>query len=163
MSKHIAIALLVVVAPVAFGCSGATTSPPAPASAEPAPVEEEPTEPAPEGLEAFTEAEIQTLFDRRCVKCHGPSNALLDLSAPFTRETVGIATNTGGGQRGFCASSEHGTRIVPGDRAASLLWHKVKGSHDCGSPMPYDKGNKKLSATELERLGLWIDGLAKNE
>jgi len=49
--------------------------------------------------------------------------------------------------------------IAPGDRAASLLWHKVKGTQDCGSPMPYDKGNKPLDANELERLGLYIDQL----
>ncbi|MBX3223645.1 MAG: hypothetical protein KF795_24245 [Labilithrix sp.] len=112
-------------------------------------------------LEPYTEAEIQALFDKRCVKCHDATNSLLDLSAPFTRGTVGVATNTGGGPRGFCASSEHATRIVPGDREASLVWHKVKGTHDCGSEMPFDKGNKKLSATELERFGLWIDRLTR--
>lgn len=139
-----------------------TSSPPS----DPAPVDEGDEEGTgevvpPANLEPYTQAEVQKLFDARCVKCHGPMNALLDLSAPFTRATVGIATNAGQ-ERGFCASSKYVTRIVPGDREASLLWHKVKGTHDCGSEMPYDKGNKKLSATELERLGLWIDGLPKD-
>ncbi|MCW5833829.1 MAG: hypothetical protein KIS78_15605, partial [Labilithrix sp.] len=117
-----------------------------------APEPEEETPPA--SLEPYSEADVQALFDERCVTCHDATNALLDLSAPFTRATVGVATNTGGGARGFCASSEHVTRIVPGDREASLVWHKVKGTHDCGSEMPFDKGNKKLDATELERFGL---------
>ena len=120
------------------------------------------TDTPPTDVEPYTEAEVQALFDERCVKCHGPTNGLLDLSAPFTRETVGVATNAGQ-KRGFCASSAYVRRIVPGDREASLLWHKVKGTQDCGSPMPYDKGNQKLDATELERLGLWIDGLTKAE
>ena len=119
-------------------------------------------EPPPANLEPYTQAEVQKLFDARCLRCHGSRNALLDLSTPFTCETVGIATNAGQ-ERGFCASSKYVTRIVPGDREASLLWHKVKGTHDCGSEMPYDKGNKKLNATELERLGLWIDGLPKQD
>jgi len=143
---------------VLVACSS-TTVIPAPEAAEPAsPVEDE-QEPLPD-LEPFTDDEVQALFDQRCLKCHGSDNALLDLSSPFTRETVGVATNSGQ-ERGFCESSSYVTRIVAGDREASLLWHKVKGTHDCGSRMPYDKGNKKLDATELERLGLWIDNLAK--
>lgn len=151
----------------AAACTTKTVTPP-PASDEPAPSADAETETEtgneapPADLEPFTEAEVQALFDERCLKCHDSTNTLLDLSKPFTRETVGVATNAGQ-KKGFCASSQYTTRIVPGDRAASLLWHKVKGTQDCGSRMPYDKGNKKLDATELERLGLWIDGLAKTE
>lgn len=146
------------------GCTTTTVTSP-PAATEPAPPSESETEAEddapPANLEPYTEAEVQALFDARCLKCHGSTNGLLDLSAPFTRETVGVATNAGQ-KKGFCASSEYVTRIVPGDREASLLWHKVNGTHDCGSRMPYDKGNKKLDATERERVGLWIDGLKTN-
>ena len=146
------------------GCTTRTVTS-SPEATEPAPTSESDTEAEDDaslaGLEPYTEAEVQALFDERCLKCHGSTNGLLDLSAPFTRETVGVATNAGQ-KKGFCASSEYVTRIVPGDRQASLLWHKVKGTHDCGSHMPYDKGNKKLDAEELERLGLWIDGLKTN-
>jgi hypothetical protein len=155
---------LVVTALGALGACTSSTSTPAPAPTDPPATEEAPSgesDPAPANLEPFTQDEIQALFDERCLRCHGPSNALLDLSAPFTRETVGVATNEGQ-KRGFCESSAYKTRIVPGDREASLLWHKVKGTQDCGSRMPYDKGDKKLDATELERLGLWIDGLSSN-
>ena len=161
------LALAFVLAALAACTTTTVTSPP---PSEPAPDageegDEEGTgtgeEAPPANLEPYTQAEVQKLFDARCLRCHGAKNALLDLSAPFTRETVGIATNAGQ-ERGFCASSKYVTRIVPGDREASLLWHKVKGTHDCGSEMPYDKGNKKLTATELERLGLWIDGLPKD-
>lgn len=161
MSKphHLLFALAVA---ASAGCTTRTITS-SPAATEPAPSSEPETEAEddapPAGLEPYTEAEVQALFDDRCLKCHGSTNGLLDLSTPFTRETVGVATNAGQ-KKGFCAGSEYVTRIVPGDRQASLLWHKVKGTHDCGSQMPYDKGNKKLDATELERLGLWIDGLA---
>ena len=50
-------------------------------------------------------------------------------------------------------------RLIVQTRRHDVLWHKVKGTQDCGSPMPYDRGNKKLDATELERLGLYIDSL----
>lgn len=149
----------------AAACSSETTTttapPPAATTTNEAPAEE-PAAPAEEVVPAdvapFTEAEVQAIFDARCVKCHDSDNALLDLSKPFTRETIGVATNAGQ-KRGFCANSEYVTRIVPGDRNASLLFHKVKGTQDCGSRMPYDKGNPKLTATEVERLGRYIDGL----
>ena len=165
--NKLATLVLAVAFATALGCTtDVVTSPPPSTEPTPAPEGETGTETEddlpPEGLEPYTEAEVQALFDERCSKCHDSTNALLDLSAPFTRETVGVATNAGQ-TKGFCASSEYTTRIVPGDREASLLWHKVKGTQDCGSPMPYDKGNQKLDATELERFGLWIDGLAKTE
>ena len=165
MSKLLPSGLALAFALVA--CTTTTvTSPPSdpapPAASEEGDEDGTAEEAPPANLEPYTQAEVQALFDARCLKCHGPTNALLDLSAPFTRATVGIETNAGASEgRGFCASSKYVTRIVPGDRGASLLWHKVKRTHDCGSEMPFDKGNKKLNPAELERLGLWIDGLAK--
>jgi hypothetical protein len=84
----------------------------------------------------------------------------VNLTEPFTKDTVGVRTGGATGRTICGRGSEHTVRIKPGDREASLLWHKVKGTQDCGDQMPYDKGNKPLDATELERLGLYIDGLA---
>lgn len=141
-------------------CSSATTSPTA--SGTPAtstsPDETATAEPAAD-LTAYSQAEVQALFDSRCVKCHGARSANVDLSAPFTKNTVGVATGGPSGATVCGRGSDIAVRIKPGDRAASLLWHKVKGTQDCGSPMPYDKGNRPLDANELERLGLYIDQL----
>ena len=105
---------------------------------------------------------MQQLFDARCVRCHDARSTNLDLSAPFVEATVGVKK---GGPEGVTKCGKHsafGVLIVPGDRAASLLFHKVAGTQDCGDPMPYDRDGKKLDATELDRLGLYIDGLPKN-
>ena len=119
-----------------------------------------PDESAPK-LTAYTPAEVQALFDARCVKCHDSRSTTLDLSAPFAEATIGVRAGSTAGKTVCGSDSRFSMRIQPGNREASLLWHKVKGTQDCGSPMPYDKGNAPLGATELERLGLYIDGLAK--
>ncbi len=87
---------------------------------------------------------------------------MLDLSAPFTKTTLGVATNPDP-DAGACSTSRYVTRIVPGDRDASLVWHKVNNTQDCGKLMPSQTGAKHLDATELERFGLWIDGLPKSD
>jgi hypothetical protein len=142
------------------GCSAATTAPtPAPAPASTTPTDPVVPEDPPKAA-AYTEAEVQALFDDRCVRCHDATNANIDLSAPFTKTTIGVATG-GATKQTLCAkTTAYTVRIVPGSREKSLLWHKVNGTQDCGSPMPYDKGSTPLSATELERLGAYIDGLA---
>jgi hypothetical protein len=148
---------------LAAACSSTTTapatgSPPAPSTSptEPGPDEASPDETA---LTPFTEAEVQKIFDVRCVKCHDATSPNVDLSTPFTADTVNVKTGGPSGKTICGRSSDYVLRIKPGDRQASLLWHKVAGTQDCGSPMPYDKSNKPFSATEVERLGLYIDRL----
>lgn len=112
-------------------------------------------------LTAYTEAEVQKLFDTRCTKCHDATSPNVDLSAPFTKDTVGVKVGGATGKTICGRSSELEFRIKPGDRNASLLWHKVKGTQDCGSPMPFNPGDKPLDASQVERLGLYIDALPK--
>lgn len=153
MLARVALPLFVVL--TACASPAGTTGAPAPAaSSEPSAEgtgEEDTAPPA----AAFTEAEVQDLFDTKCVRCHASNNALLDLSS-FAASTVGVAT---AGGRAECADSKYRVRVAPGDRSASLLWHKVNGTQDCGDRMP--PSGPRLSAGELERLGLYIDGLAK--
>jgi hypothetical protein len=155
-----------VLAALALGCSSATTpvtssgAPAASSSTPTDPMVDPPVDTAPT-VAAYTQAEVQKLFDARCVRCHDAKSASLDLSAPFTEATVGVRPGSTASATVCGKDSKMTARIVPGDREASLLWHKVKGTQDCGSPMPYDKGDPRLDATELERLGLYIDGLAK--
>ena len=152
---------------LAVGCSSATT--PVTGTGTSGASSTTPTEPGvdapPEegspALAAYTQAEVQKLFDARCVKCHDAKSTSLDLSAPFTEATIGVRPGSTAGKTVCGTDSRMVARIVPGDREASLLWHKVKGTQDCGKAMPYDTGNKALSATELERLGLYIDQLGK--
>lgn len=138
-------------------CTSSTTTTPAPA---PASTSETPADGANGGetsgtTGAFTEAEVQDLFDTKCVRCHAKNNTLLDLSS-FAKSTVGVAT---AGGRAECADSKYRVRIVAGDRNASLLWHKVSGTQDCGDRMP--PSGPRLTADEVERLGLFIDALAQ--
>lgn len=157
--------LLAATLALTVACSSATT--PSTPTGTPTPSSTSPTDPGvdppvdgPQKLAAYTEAEVQQLFDARCVRCHDARSATLDLSSPFTATTVSVRTGGETGKTACAGVSDFTTRIKPGDREASLLWHKVKGTQDCGKPMPYDAQGKKLDATELERLGLYIDGLA---
>lgn len=110
---------------------------------------------------AYTEAQVQALFDSKCVKCHD-GRSELDLREPFVETTVGVATGGANGKT-ECGKqgSKYGVRIKPGDRAGSLLWHKVSGTQDCGRKMPYDADNAPLDKTQLERLGGYIDALPR--
>jgi hypothetical protein len=159
------LAILAVLAALTAACSSTTTSPTttSPPATSTSPTEPGDDPPAPDTTQvtAYTEAEVQKLFDSRCVRCHDATSSNVDLSKPFTEATVNVKTGGPSGKTICGRSSDYAFRIKPGDREGSLLWHKVKGTQDCGSPMPYDKGSKPLDATELERLGLYIDGLAK--
>lgn len=139
-------------------CSSTTTTPGTGTGTgtEPeTPTEEEPaaTEPA----VAFTDSEVQEVFGKKCVRCHAGATTVLDLRS-FKSTTIGVPASTS--SKAECADSRTPTRIVPGDRNASLLWQKVKGTEDCGDPMPPPSKGTKLTPTELERLGLYIDGLS---
>jgi hypothetical protein len=164
MNLRFAFASCVVLCALALGCSSTTA--PVTGGGGPAASSTAPTDPAvdPPGdgtptRTAYTQAEVQKLFDARCVKCHDARSKSLDLSAPFTEATIGVRPGSTAGETVCGTDSRMTARIVPGDHDASLLWHKVAGTQDCGSPMPYDKGNKPLDAIEIERLGLYIDGL----
>ena len=155
---------LAALAALAVGCSSATApvtgtgAPTASSTAPTGPAVDPPADGTPTPT-AYTQAEVQGLFDARCVKCHDARSKSLDLSAPFTEATIGVRPGSTAGKTVCGTDGRMTARIVPGDRDASLLWHKVAGTQDCGDRMPYDKGNKQLDAAELERLGLYIDGL----
>jgi hypothetical protein len=144
---------------IVVACSDATTATAPPvtddgSSAHDAGAEEE----APARV-AFTADEVQDLFNVRCVRCHAGNHPVLDLSGSFAERTIGVSTSTGMGAE--CEDSKYGVLIVAGDREASLLWHKVNGTQDCGDVMPPVGKGALLGAVDLERLGLFIDGLAR--
>lgn len=146
-----------------LACTSATTktSDPGPGTATgtETPAEETPAEETNEPPVAFTDSEVQELFDTKCVRCHAGAATPMDLRS-FKSTTINVQASTS--SAGECSDSANTTRIYPGDRERSLLWHKVNGTQDCGDPMPPPFRGTKLKAIELERLGLYIDGLPGN-
>ncbi len=95
-------------------------------------------------------AGIQPIFDKECVKCHGPKEkkAKLDLSAGESYKALVNAP-----------SKEVPTmvRVKPGDPDQSYLWLKLEHRSSEGVGMP--KGffsSKKLSRNELDAIKAWI-------
>ena len=79
-------------------------------------------------------AEIQPIFNSRCITCHDGDNVSgLDL-------TSYSATITG---------SNNGPVIIPGDHANSLLWQKVSSG-----VMP---PNGQLTSDQVNLIATWID------
>ncbi len=97
-------------------------------------------------------ADVQPIWDAHCTSCHGAAaNAGMDLrSTAGTAMLVGVASATYGG-----------SRVVPGDPAASVLYLKLQGDVSTGDRMPL--GGAALSAGELEKVRLWIAGGALND
>jgi hypothetical protein len=103
-------------------------------------------------VEAFTEAEVQMLFDTECDVCHmdGRRDGTLALDAPFLATTLGAMSE----------QLREMAIITAGDRQQSYLFHKVNDTHmqigGAGLRMPVETG---LCVSDIERLGLYIDAL----
>ena len=102
---------------------------------------------------AFTQAEVQTIFDARCAPCHvGGAAAGLSLAGNFKTATVGVASTELPSMK----------RIQAGSKANSYLFHKLAGTHlsvaGSGVRMP-KSGPPYLTDLEIERIGKYIDGL----
>jgi hypothetical protein len=152
---------LVASAVLLAACASSTPTP----ETGPGPGTEDATMP-PEGTEtetepatpvAYTDVEVQELLNAKCVRCHAGATTVLDLRS-FASNTIGVPSSKSG--KAECSDSKTPIIIAPGDRNGSLLWHKVTGTQDCGDPMPPPTKGVKLTATELEGLGLYIDGLS---
>ncbi len=105
--------------------------------------------PSPAG---FTQAEVQSLFNARCSPCHiGGVSGNMSLANDFTKATIGVKA----------VQAPALSRITKGDRNKSYLLHKLKGTHvgAGGSGVRMPKGGPYLSANEIERIALYIDGL----
>ena len=101
------------------------------------------------GAPSYVEG-VQPIFDRECVKCHGPKDkkAKLDLSAPESyKALVNVPSR-----------EVPATLLVkPGDPEQSYLWLKLDHRSEEGSGMP--KGffsARKLSERDLDTVRSWI-------
>ena len=89
--------------------------------------------------------QIQPLFAKKCVSCHGPEKQ----KAGLRLDRKGAALKGG---------DDLGPAIVPGKSRESPLFRVVAGLED-GLEMPAE--GEKLTAAEIELLKQWIDGGAE--
>lgn len=111
-----------------------------------------PADAGPIGPAAYTKAELQTIFDDRCAPCHiDIASGTMSLANDFTTNTVGVDSTELPSMK----------RIAKGDHANSYLFHKVNGTHTTvgGSGARMPKNGTPFTATELDRLAKFIDGL----
>lgn len=106
------------------------------------------------GSEALSHAaDIRPIWDANCVTgCHAP----MGTGSSWFIVDDGIYGNLVDAE----ATQAPGTkRIVPGDRNASYLWHKLNGTQaqvgGSGTAMPPPPAT--LAAADLEKIGQWID------
>lgn len=109
----------------------------------------DPVEPRGEPRPVSYDADIQPIFDATCAfeGCHGnfPS-AALDLRAGVSHaQLVGVISV------GYAPA----VRVVPGDPAASVLYHKVAATGQFGGQMPV---GGSLAAAQIESIRRWISG-----
>lgn len=89
-------------------------------------------------------ADIQPIWDAACSGCHGRGgNGGLDL-----RVEVSYGNLVGAPAQGYA-----GTRVVPANPAASVLYLKLTGAGGVGGLMPPTGG---LDQASLDRVNTWI-------
>ncbi|HVK10714.1 MAG TPA: PSD1 and planctomycete cytochrome C domain-containing protein [Gemmataceae bacterium] len=88
--------------------------------------------------------DVQPLFTRACVECHGPA-----------KQRVGLRLDSPAGVRD---GGDSGPVIVPGKSAESRLVHALSGTNDLKIMPP--KG-PRLTPAEIARVAAWIDQGAK--
>ena len=89
-------------------------------------------------------ADIQEVFDKNCVKCHGAENP---------KEGYSLVSH-----EALMKGGEDGPAVVPGDPENSLLIHVLRGSHG-KKQMPF--GMAPLPEAEIQKVEAWIKDGAK--
>ncbi len=85
--------------------------------------------------------QIKPLLQSQCVKCHGATSQ----KGKLKLDTAAAAIKGG----------EHGTSIVPGKSADSLLVQTLEGTHTEISKMPYKR--PPLDSAQVTLIKQWID------
>lgn len=96
------------------------------------------------------ETDIKPIFDKSCVKCHGPKKQ----KAKLRLDSLEAALK----------GSKHGKDINPGDSTDSPLVHRVGHlgkMDDWMPPMKHEKENPPLTAEQVGLIRAWIDQGAK--
>ncbi len=95
-------------------------------------------------------AEIAPVFEKSCVKCHGPEKPKGKLRLDSLA--------------GVLKGGEDGKVIIPGDSAGSMLVHNIAHAGDPDDYMPPPKNKAGIGPLTPEQIGLiraWIDQGAK--
>jgi hypothetical protein len=94
-------------------------------------------------FEGDSYADVVQIFDAHCVSCHRSSGPVagLDLESDPCEAIVGVA------------SSRTDPYVVPGDREASVLWHRVADTGQFGVLMPPGS----MAEANVDTIGAWID------
>jgi mono/diheme cytochrome c family protein len=93
---------------------------------------------------------MKSLFDKSCVKCHGPEKPKAHLRMDSLE--------------GILKGGEDGKVVKPGDSAGSMLVHNVAHLGDEDDYMPPPKNKAGILPLTKEQIGLiraWIDQGAK--
>lgn len=95
-------------------------------------------------------ADIQPIFEKSCVKCHGEQKPKGHLRLDSLQ--------------GVLKGSEDGKVVIPGDSAGSMLVHNIAHVGDPDDYMPPPKNKAGIGPLSSEQIGLiraWIDQGAK--
>jgi hypothetical protein len=95
-------------------------------------------------------ADIQPVFEKSCVKCHGAEKPKAKLRLDSLPGTM--------------KGSEDGPVVKPGDSASSVLVHNIAHVGDPDMYMPPPKNKANIGPLTKEQIGLiraWIDQGAK--
>jgi cytochrome c553 len=105
-------------------------------------------------------ASVQSIFATKCVRCHDPANPVI----PETITFVALALTPDATYGALVGQPAHescgGTLVVPGDTAASYLYHKIADATPCeGMRMPHQGMilTPPLSDGEIATVGTWIN------
>ncbi len=106
-------------------------------------------------LAPATWTEVQGILATNCAgaACHtsgGISGGLSDLD-DFDAGHANLVNAAS-----TCSITSFATRVSPGDPANSFLMHKLDGTQDCGSRMPF--GQAQLPAATRDAIRAWIQG-----
>ncbi len=107
-------------------------------------------EPAPSDAISYSR-DIRPILSNNCFACHGPDEE---------KRKANLRLDTAEGA--YAALKSGQAALVPGDRAASTLWHRIT-TEDAVDKMPPVDSQKTLTAKEIDLIGRWIDQGAKYE
>lgn len=99
--------------------------------------------------------DVQPIFDKACVDCHGAKKAKAKLNLDAAVALKGLVD--------VPSEQVPGTvRVKPGDPEQSYLWLKLDHRAKEGDGMPKGMfGAKKLPQADLDLIKAWIEGGAK--
>jgi len=108
------------------------------------------TGPAVDSTAADLEQQVQAVFNKYCIRCHGRSGGLNLRQGRSFKNLVGVAS------KGYKPK----LRVVPGKPEQSVLYHKLMGSKGYGRRMP--RGGK-LPDEKIALIKKWIESLGQRQ